>query len=678
MINPSGNSFCLHQKPSSPLIIPIRLNGTNPMLIQYSHVTFTDPPVVHHHDVLARQLKSMIDHAETSDEPGEENLLMLPFQITEIGAYRLERVVDRSGNNVRIYRSDAIVVECPSAEISSFNEEGHFCQGETDALKVSVRGVPPLHVMYAQIVNGHPQQIPIDSIHPESFTSPLLASDTNQQVMRREDYSYAQAHPVTLTYPLNLDTVGLWRYSLLEVKDALGNAVSYEDAPPGYGITVHERPQVNLRGCSEDNPIKVLKGRDTNLYFNIQTTEPGPFNLTLGYTPPDSSDPPILATHKLSHKRDGLSISEPGIYSILDITTKYCSGDVLTPQSCLVITPTEPTLQIEWSTLKDHCSGTVGVTADLTFTGEPPFHLSYRTLSKATNQHESKRIKVDRTRHQMDFRPEVAGTYSYEFLALDDVNYRWIQLDGEMYSHEATVHPLPGVKFLGTGIRKTCIGSSLDVPIRMIGSGPWNLTYDIVEGTGKRRTLSVDIDQSEATLHLPGFQKGGKGTVSLRSVTDGSGCKVQLGEEDLVVDVRREKPSAKFYGQTVQGRDGDLIKLPLRLTGDGPWRIRYAREDADGNRSEHEAFISDPNGSIETRSEGTYELLSVVDSSCPGVIKPNGSKFNVVWVARPKVEIVGSENAPSHEILKKADICAGQDAYLDLTLHGIRLCGYTN
>jgi nucleoporin POM152 len=669
-MNPSGGSFCLLPKQPSPLIVPIRLNGTTPKLIQYSHTTFTDPPVVHHHDILGRPLQHMVDHAETSDEPGEEKLLLLPFQITEVGAYKLERVVDDSKNDVRIYRSEAVVVECPSADISSFNEEGHFCQGETDALKVTVRGVPPLHVQYAQIVNGHPLHIPIDSIYPESFTSPLLVGDANQQIMRKEDYSYAQAHSVTLTYPLNLDTVGLWRYALLEVKDALGNTVSYEDAPIGYAITVYERPQINLRGCSEDNPIKVLKGRDTNLYFNIHTTDTGPFNVSLGYAPSDSSDPPMVETYNLGHKRDGLSITEPGIYSIVDISTKYCSGDVLTPQSCLVITPSEPTLQIEWSTLKDHCSGTVGVTADLTFTGEPPFHLSYRTLSKNTNQQEVKRIKVDRTRYQLDFKPEVAGTYAYEFIALDDVNYRYIELNGEIFSHEATIHPLPGVKFQDTSVRKTCIGSPLDVPIRMIGSGPWNLTYDIVEGNGRRQTFSTSIEQTETTLYIPGFQKGGKGTVSLRSVIDGGGCKVQLGEEDLVVEVRREKPSAKFYGQTIQGRDGDLIKIPLRLTGDGPWRIQYAIDDPEGSRSEHEAVISDPNGALETKIEGTYELLSVVDSSCPGVVKPDGAKFKVQWVTRPKVDIVGSEGVPRHEIVKKPDICAGQDAYLDLTLHG--------
>jgi nucleoporin POM152 len=511
----------------------------------------------------------MIEHGEVSEEPGEEGLQILPFRISEIGAYKLERVVDHTGNDVRIYRSEAIVVECPTAEISSFNEyEGHFCQGETDALKINVKGVPPLHVTYTQNVNGHPIVIPIDSIKPESFISPLLQGDANQQLFKTPDYTFAQTHSVTLTYPLPLDTVGVWKYVLTDVRDALGNTIDFEEAPPGYSITVHEKPKVSLRGCSEDNPIKVLKGRDTNLNFNVLSSETGPFHITLGFTG-DTKDNPQLETHELGHRRDSLSVTEPGLYTIVNISTKYCSGDVLTPQSCLVITPLEPTLQIEWSTLKDHCSGTVGVTADLTFIGEPPFHLSYRTINKATNQQEVQRLKVDRTRHQMDFKPQVAGTYQYEFIALDDVNYRGLELRGDMFSNEATVHPLPGVKFLNVETRKTCIGSSLNVPLRMIGSGPWNLTYDIVQGGGKRQSFTTRVEQSETILELPEFTRGGKGTVSLRSVTDGGGCKVQLGEQDLVIDVRREKPSAAFYKTSHTGRDGDLVKIPLRLTGDG-------------------------------------------------------------------------------------------------------------
>src|SRR5271170_3071757 len=110
-INPAGKPFCLRPKQHSPLTVPIRLNGTTPILIQYSHTSFSDPPVIHHHDILAKALKSMIEHAEISETPGEDGLLMLPFHILEPGAYKLERVVDKTGNDVRIYRSEAVVVD---------------------------------------------------------------------------------------------------------------------------------------------------------------------------------------------------------------------------------------------------------------------------------------------------------------------------------------------------------------------------------------------------------------------------------------------------------------------------------------------------------------------------------------------------------------------------------------
>lgn len=670
-INPAALPFCLRPKQSDPLTIPIRLNGTIPILIQYSHTTFSDPPIVQHHDILSKALKSMLDHAELSEVPGEEGLQILPLHITEQGAYKLERVVDKTGNEVRVYRSEAIVVECPSAEISSFNELPHFCQGEVDALKIRVRGVPPLHLTYSQEVNGHAVTIPIDSIHPESFSSPFTQGGLEIVQHRYEnvEYTFAQTHSITLTYPLTLDVVGHWDYTLLEVKDALGNSIDYKGTPPGYRLAVHELPKIQFRGCSEDTPTKLLKGRDSNLYFNVHTTEPGPFNVTLAYTP-ESSDAQTLNTYEILHKRDSLSIGHPGLYSIVNVTSRFCQGDVLTPQSCLVVTPTEPTLQIDWSPLKDHCSGTVGVTADLTFTGEPPFHLSYRVLSRTTSTHEVRRVKIDRTRHQMEFKPDVAGTYVYEFITVDDGNYRFIELNGNMYATEATIHPLPGARFTDLGARKTCIGSSLSVPVRLIGSGPWNLTYDISESGAKRKSMWTSVQDSETWLELPDFTKGGKATVSLRSVKDGSGCTMQLGEEDLVVDVRREKPSARFYTTGITGRHGDAVKLPLRLTGEPPWFLKYAVVDAGGQRSERDVMVTDPNGFIETRAEGVYELVAVADSTCPGVIKSGHEKFEVTWIARPKLDIVGFEGVPLHETHRLHDICAGEDAFLDLTLHG--------
>jgi nucleoporin POM152 len=59
----------------------------------------------------------------------------------------------------------------------------------------------------------------------------------------------------------------------------------------------------------------------------------------------------------------------------------------------------------------------------------------------------------------------------------------------------------------------------------------------------------------------------------------------------------------------------------------------------------------------------------VEDSGCPGTIRRGHEKFEVHWIPRPTMKIVGAETS-QNGMLKKPDICVRQDALLDLTLHG--------
>jgi nucleoporin POM152 len=98
--------------------------------------------------------------------------------------------------------------------------------------------------------------------------------------------------------------------------------------------------------------------------------------------------------------------------------------------------------------------------------------------------------------------------------------------------------------------------------------------------------------------------------------------------------------------------------------------LKYAVSTSTGHTSEHDVVVNDPNGFIETRSDGVFELISVVDSSCPGLVKKGGNKFEVTWIQRPKVDILGFEAAPPHGVQQKEDICAQEESTLDITLHG--------
>jgi nucleoporin POM152 len=79
-------------------------------------------------------------------------------------------------------------------------------------------------------------------------------------------------------------------------------------------------------------------------------------------------------------------------------------------------------------------------------------------------------------------------------------------------------------------------------------------------------TLDVAIPQKY-------IQKGGSFIVTLISIKDGNGCLRNLTVSDLNIEVHRTKPTLKFYGseneRKIVAREGDLVAIPMRLTGNG-------------------------------------------------------------------------------------------------------------
>ena len=66
----------------------------------------------------------------------------------------------------------------------------------------------------------------------------------------------------------------------------------------------------------------------------------------------------------------------------------------------------------------------------------------------------------------------------------------------------------------------------------------------------------------------------------LVSIEDSSGCKRTLSTPGVTVNVKKIKPTAKFYGKGSQRRiitlETEQANLPLRLTGDGvPTQFLY-------------------------------------------------------------------------------------------------------
>lgn len=85
------------------------------------------------------------------------------------------------------------------------------------------------------------------------------------------------------------------------------------------------------------------------------------------------------------------------------------------------------------------------------------------------------------------------------------------------------------------------------------------------------------------------------------------------------------------------------------------------------------ATVNNPNDSLDVNNKGTYELISVQDSLCPGSIVSDAATYTVDWVPRPSAKL--SQNTPM--ILEPnngsyilSPICEGISDHVELELGG--------
>ena len=189
------------------------------------------------------------------------------FSVTQPGIIRIERVIDKSDNDVRIPAAAAesariLVVPCPSASLSSSSSSSPspesngptnpiqaVCQGDDPSsslnLSVDVYGYPPLKLNYHRILGGtgaRDAQI-IEGIAPEgAVLSPhsYLGSGNKNHKASLNPPALQNALiqtppagtagrdmtiPTTVSVPLNISlaTAGSHLYRLDKVTDACGN-----------------------------------------------------------------------------------------------------------------------------------------------------------------------------------------------------------------------------------------------------------------------------------------------------------------------------------------------------------------------------------------------------------------------------------------------------------------------
>ncbi|KAL1303333.1 hypothetical protein AAFC00_006733 [Neodothiora populina] len=697
ILNPGKASFCLD--PSNPQVyLPIQINQTTPIGIDLLRLDFdgVSNETIH---ITASQIKKMSKEATKSKSQHAENEpLLLRYPTKKTGMYVLQKVIDESKLEVQRRRAgDTMVVTCPKAILKPSNP--NRCKGDLSDVELEVTGTPPLRIKYRKMINQVEQEAHFQSIQPEDFVSPLSGTSEALTLRNNKDISWARPQAVTVPLTEQFGISGKWVYSLEEVQDAFGNAVSYtqrdhedqekprlQQAPHLHQvITVHERPTIRMDGCDSQHPLQVAKGLSRSLPVAYSSTGKGgfldsPYEVDYLFTPEnellpngDHSDAAQQKQITIKNKGQKPNVHLPGLYSLNGVSTQFCAGDVLEPASCLLQNPPEPSLKINKEEIFDKCANkAVGLRLDLHLTGTPPFEIKYRIMHKGDSHHRGEVKRIDGLRGQIELLPHEAGHYTYEFVEVSDSIYKNFQVDGEDLNIEQDVKPSASANFAEQRPeRMVCIDQPVSFDVNLRGEGPFTLDYELIRGNSRKPFTVRDITGRHYTIETAVFAKGGEYTLALASVTDRMGCKEFLKQEAKIT-VRHQKPKAGFGqiegGRSVKTLQGKKIALPLRLTGDRPWTVAY-RNLRDG--SEHQVSVNDANAEFGIQDEGTYELTQVHDRICPGAVDAQANKFDVSWIPRPRLALTESSFLRKEgSTYIKHDVCEGDEDAIDVQFQG--------
>lgn len=591
MLNPDMNCYCLDDSPSASVVVPIRINGTEPLVIQLVRADF-ETGELQTIDIKEKETKKLLKQSKRDEDP---NLRYLHYTIKTLGLYRLTMVKDISQLDVRITQSEALVVQCPRASIQVTDvKKRDRCSGDLSDLSVVIEGLTPLDIKYSRIVKDTPVMFQVSRIYTENFQSPLLSGWNKKESLFRDGTNFQWGRREKISIPLNesLASAGDWTYAIDTVKDACGNIKAYakenEDGDRllpkaehlSHTFTVHGRPQASFLRCDPVSPMSLPPGRETNLQFNLDFRKgDAPYTLQYAYSPHENVDAgdkavePVFKDVKIKSPTSGITIGQPGLYTLKSISNKYCPGDVMEPSTCLVITPPKPSVSITHENILDKCSASsVGVTIDVTLVGTPNFKLWYRLIRDGATT-EVKKFEIDRTRYQATITPSTAGHYVYEFFRLDDKWNEGLVLDHTKLRVEQTIKPLAGASFTDNVSvpRKACIEEPVEFKVNLQGIGPWKLKYDLIH-SGKRTNFHIkNITESVYTIKTPNLNNGGKYALALVTVEDVSGCQIFLDSE-AKIDVRFEKPRAAFGPvdgkMSIRALEGKEVSIPLRMRGE--------------------------------------------------------------------------------------------------------------
>ncbi|KAJ3044710.1 hypothetical protein HDV00_001114 [Rhizophlyctis rosea] len=692
-LNPDSSAYCLNDVQES-LVVPLLIQGTPPWQIDYDFWGFDGSHFV--------KRNVTIDGSDAVNPAGREKkgprTDRYPFKVDRLGVYRLLSIRETSGEGKLgegriIQKNITAVVACPEVRLDPADRDREIdrCVDDTHTFTINMKGTPPVVAWYLRRVGKVETLVSVTTVDGKWEGIPRFKEELPRDIHELLEKSARRETSSQVEVKVESSDAHLFR--ILQITDGYNNTVDYptqvkiatpdkganviQMGDPGDALKIEGRPHPTARFRSCNNP-KIRIGLEDDIGLPVEFQGSGDYNLEWTYgtsehelNGTDIGAPKVI--RGISSSQYDLPAKRAGVYTLRSVSDKYCAGTVEVPSVCSVQETYEPTINVTSMPIEEACVGTIGAAFDVSFTGEPPFWAQIVTENVERGTRAVERREIARGRDTIRFEPKTPGTYRYIFEKIGDANYRAgvlvKQAEGHPPKHfTQKIHPHSNAYFTGPLHITRCLNSTVELPVTLEGSGPWELNYEIMGG-GEKRRISVEVrDQPNYTIKLPVFEKAGRYAVDLTDIKDRNRCTRVVQGQPVQIEILAQRPAAHFNcPRPVAFLEGGKAKLPVYVSGSGDFELSYKRKDSD------EVYVASGHrrlDSIEVSSAGVYELTQIRDTYCVGSIA-TPKECEAVVIPKPELEIPPTEYVnKTAQALIRQPVCVNVPQIMEVHLSG--------
>ncbi|KAG8857714.1 hypothetical protein FRB91_010951 [Serendipita sp. 411] len=407
-------------------------------------------------------------------------------------------------------------------------------------------------------------------------------------------------HSIKIKLPKDIDRDGgTLLVDLISVEDA--NGCKRTLAVPGVPVKVRRvKPTVKFYAKDGARSVQVLYGEQAHLPLRL--TGDGPWVVSWRY----NSRAERVRRQRFTSANDVLSVTEAGVYELLEVRDEQCPGTVIVPEHTYIVEHV-PVPHVRLALESDGTQARNGSWIrppvcvskedfiDLRLKGGPPFQVMY-SATRNKERPENHQFSSIQEIYRLPLQTGKSGRISYDIVAIGDSRYpldeRKALRESQILKWEQQVLARPTAYFKTDTQLSYCLNDaflprsefelSQDGLMILEGKAPFFVDFSIQNmASSEVRNETMKITSHEWQVKFPDyvFTTVGSYIVNINSVRDSSSCEEivnETGRRQLWVEVA-ETAMIVPYERRSDVCVGDLLQF--QLEGVQPWTITYRFND---------------------------------------------------------------------------------------------------